>query len=436
MHQLTACQWVLLLMALFIGQALASPSVYVVSPSPAARYLLNPGESTLTVPFQYQLFGASDANWQICLDLKYSKNGQVFLPFTCLPPGSDGQNHNINLNNVLPGQYEVKAVVKSTNEQAALADTAVTNCFHVLSYEDTVPKLIVADNSNPQYLAADLTTGTADFSLDYDLQAVAAEAAAFTVCVQMSNQLTKQIMLPYSCLSNADRNFILRNLLPGAYQLAIVLKDTQPSQAAAGQQTAGNALLAANPLVRDVFVKPLQELLPQLVVDQKHLEYAANGAGTASATVSYALQGVRSAKAQVKVCVELQQIHPVRKQLIAKGCLEDGSTSFSLSNLPAGQHEGKLWVEDKLRGQLQGPAQAIAIDIQLPSEFKPSYDWRLLHAWHTIPSGVETRLPIGGSGHKEARIPVPWRLQLPMPSPCKYFLRMDIQRSTTVQQIM
>jgi hypothetical protein len=38
-------------------------------------------------------------------------------------------------------------------------------------------------------------------------------------------------------------------------------------------------------------------------------------------------------------------------------------------------------------------------------------------------------------GHKEARIPEPWRLQLPLPSPCQFFLRMDVRRHTTLAEI-
>ncbi len=107
------------------------------------------------------------------------------------------------------------------------------------------------------------------------------------------------------------------------------------------------------------------------------------------------------------------------------------------------------------------------VEIQTFKEFYPSYDWQLLHAWNTIPSGLETRypylvyntleysifcflythckyvntcnfyrLPLSSlGGHKEARIPQPWRLQLSMPPPCKYFLRMNMFQHTTVQDI-
>lgn len=47
-----------------------------------------------------------------------------------------------------------------------------------------------------------------------------------------------------------------------------------------------------------------------------------------------------------------------------------------------------------------------------------------------------SRLPIGYGARKEARLPEPWRLQLSMPNPCKYFLRMDVRRHTTIADIM
>lgn len=36
---------------------------------------------------------------------------------------------------------------------------------------------------------------------------------------------------------------------------------------------------------------------------------------------------------------------------------------------------------------------------------------------------------------KEARIPEPWQLQLLMPLPCKYFLRMNVNRQTSILEI-
>ena len=47
------------------------------------------------------------------------------------------------------------------------------------------------------------------------------------------------------------------------------------------------------------------------------------------------------------------------------------------------------------------------------------------------------RLPISkNGGRKAAKIPNPWRLQIPLPKPCKYFLRMDVYKHTGPTEIM
>jgi len=43
---------------------------------------------------------------------------------------------------------------------------------------------------------------------------------------------------------------------------------------------------------------------------------------------------------------------------------------------------------------------------------------------------------VGGTGRKEARIPEPWRLQLALPRPCAYFLRMDVDRHSTAADVL
>ena len=42
---------------------------------------------------------------------------------------------------------------------------------------------------------------------------------------------------------------------------------------------------------------------------------------------------------------------------------------------------------------------------------------------------------MGAGAQKEARIPNPFRIQLTLPSPCNFFVRMDLFRSTLVDDI-
>ncbi|RYY81713.1 hypothetical protein EON63_14845 [archaeon] len=57
-------------------------------------------------------------------------------------------------------------------------------------------------------------------------------------------------------------------------------------------------------------------------------------------------------------------------------------------------------------------------------------------AYHISPY-PHIRIPGGQEyGNKEARIPQPWRLQLPLPRVCRgFFLRMDIHRYTPLRDI-
>ena len=140
----------------------------------------------------------------------------------------------------------------------------------------------------------------------------------------------------------------------------------------------------------------------------------------------------------------------------------------------------------------------VTIAVQREREFTPSYEWQALRGWHTVPLGLETQLPmeslsfeppsedeieVMGMGHdgadlltveagadnvqslasqklallaaeapprfkdpafygrpanrKTARIPDPWQIQLPMPTPtCRFFLRMNVYRDMTTGSIL
>lgn len=133
---------------------------------------------------------------------------------------------------------------------------------------------------------------------------------------------------------------------------------------------------------------------------------------------------------------------------------------FSLFKVPVGVHNFSLFfrsIHPPHRQFLDGAASG-QVEVRRMEEFVPSYEWSTLHAWHTIPHGLQTRyctfvnysysmvteivlvcvvarLPMGIGGTKQARIPEPWRLQVGMPHPCKFFLRMDMMKSTSVGEI-
>jgi len=141
----------------------------------------------------------------------------------------------------------------------------------------------------------------------------------------------------------------------------------------------------------------------------------------------------------LEICITLAK-DDNRIAIIPLHCLPADQNSFSLVGLSVGTYQLSFKMRDKTTLQVFDDDSAhkgndVHLEVQFPLEFIPSYEWQPLHEWHTIPSGIDTKIPLSGSATKEARIPSPWRLQISMPPPCKYFLRMDTFRGTLISEI-
>lgn len=51
-------------------------------------------------------------------------------------------------------------------------------------------------------------------------------------------------------------------------------------------------------------------------------------------------------------------------------------------------------------------------DVVIREDYLPSYEWREVYPWQSIPPGLEVQLPLDGVTQRRARIPPCWRLQL------------------------
>lgn len=90
---------------------------------------------------------------------------------------------------------------------------------------------------------------------------------------------------------------------------------------------------------------------------------------------------------------------------------------------------------DKKWTYVESPVEEFVLE-NVEAEFVPTYEWKQLESYHTVPANLEIRLPLGPGGRKEARIPNPFRLQLAMPAPCKYFLRVDLFKTDFLGKIL
>jgi hypothetical protein len=115
-------------------------------------------------------------------------------------------------------------------------------------------------------------------------------------------------------------------------------------------------------------------------------------------------------------------------------CSQSLISPLSISNLRVGNYKLTLSFVNR-KTKLEYTTHQTELVVHFPQEFIPTYEYKQIESYNTIPSGLEVILPIDGS-KKMARIPSPWRLQLPMPAPCKYFLRMDIYKDTKLIEIL
>eukprot|EP00981_Chlorochromonas_danica_P003628 scaffold671_cov186-Ochromonas_danica.AAC.1 len=426
-----------------LKEVLALPSVYIIDPSPSSFFHLPPGERKLTFPFQYHLYGEEENDWQVCVEVTYQEeSGQVYLPRSCLPPLSGGRAHDIALPEIRSGGYELRCYLKPVSSSEILSETLITTRFRVLTYEEAVPRLSIPHRE--VILAADLIKQTADVTVEYALDSIAIDAGGFTVCVEVMNSLLGTTVLSWTCLGAKDRSFLLQNLAIGQYEVNMILDDQRPKSLEEEKQSK-LALLQRMERVR-ITIKSLTETWPTIQPDHSLVEYGVNPpiSNTTTVKIGYHLEAIPGVIQQCQVCINLFQNENSEtgiddsSKLIAKGCIASDQVSFTLTNLPEGVYHAKLFIRIVQSREVYAPdVKTVTLVIRHMEEFAPTYDWQPLHAWHTIPSGAETRLPIGGEGkHKEVRIPQPWRLQLTMPSPCKHFLRMNIQRLTTMEQIV
>ena len=63
---------------------------------------------------------------------------------------------------------------------------------------------------------------------------------------------------------------------------------------------------------------------------------------------------------------------------------------------------------------------------------EPTYEWQQFQHGSTFPAGLEYRLSLDGSGHRDMRIPETWRIQLNLGAAFRLF-RTDITRDMTVE---
>jgi hypothetical protein len=164
--------------------------------------------------------------------------------------------------------------------------------------------------------------------------------------------------------------------------------------------------------------------------------------------IPFAVNGYNNAVSRVTVIVSLHKLSDraidesvnIKSNIVLdEVSVSPQAQSITISGLRSGVYSLILALKDSISNlRLQNTEVLTTLRVFPMQEFVPSYIWQPLYPWHTIPSGVETRLfsyldnilfpylhfiynaynrlPLSDRAEKEARIPDPWRLQLLMPN--------------------
>jgi hypothetical protein len=283
------------------------------------------------------------------------------------------------------------------------------------------------DQNNTDYMnfVVNAVSDTVDVKIEYSLKESVHEGVLSELCFRVVRDKKELIeVLPSKCIDPSQREVTLKDLMIGEFIVYVTPKlKSFPDKADS-----------------EVFMYVYVEYTkPSMIIHETHVEIVADDTGFASAHIPYEVSGMSSGAHKVEACIQIENANDRSIILVPYTCIlvPPSHKEFVLNRMSPGKYVIFLSLRNGgTHPEISPSPLEVSVEMRLLEEFVPSYEWQPLHAWHTIPSGIETRLPLSAAARKEARIPVPWRLQLSMPYPCKYFLRMNVAKSTTVAQIV
>jgi hypothetical protein len=397
---------------LFVWFATAlSGTLQVLQPLPGGTYYILPGLRTATIPVNYRfdVVSVADHSATFCLVVSSLTSNQQFSE-NCF----DVQHTALNLNDISEGSYRVTVYLREqTVAEKPIIESSIQSVdFEVRQAPIPAVTVIQAGKESGGILGvADPATGLAAISLELRWTGVSdAVLSAYEVCISLTEQSQQSVTLPNTCFAHTDTTISLSRLPTGLYNLQSVLRPKGTTVAAADGVINNDALR----------VVPLHEAYPTLLIlDGGALTHAAvrDSAGRISYKLEYvASTASRSANADIAVhivsadtsvaamvvpCLQLSNAED-NAVLAPTTCLEPSQHTFSIRALPVGVYTARLSLRPAYCAQSvtlpPDCAEAVVksmikpvMEVRVPQEFVPSYEWQPLGPWHTVPTGLEIR---------------------------------------------
>lgn len=379
------------------------PNVAIIAPLDGAAYILTADHTRTSVAIEYAIQNNAQSRYvQFCFQL--SRTAQAALssyPESCFI--GDGQR--LTLTDVEAGEYVLTSYLKS-DADTKLIDSETNTKFSVVAYESALPQLQL--HSISMYVL-DVGTASADVSLTYALHKSLLDAKNFLVCMWIISDYAAD-GLDKTCVPSTQTDITLRGMSKGQHTFYAALQPVGATELIA------SSIVSTKIEVVDLHTVPLSVQLTGHTAalvqgeDRYTLEYAVDAIDPIKLTLS--IQGPQSAIDKTVLCLAINndltpgQEVPALQVFKRDSCYRVTTNEFTLRRsapglyaasfylLPAEAKSGDGTSKEALAQQLLRPVGRVLqarVEVREREEFVPSYDWRPLKPWHSIPAGLETR---------------------------------------------
>lgn len=369
--------------------------LHVLAPDHNSHHIsdpLQPEVNLFTIQVAFDVLGKANENIQACIELLDLSNFRITIPLTCV------DHHEFPLVNVHPSKYLFSVQLKERNTNILLPETKVERVFFVHKFENHIPKVscifcqnnVIHSTLKINALGEPIPTNV---SINYAISDSIIPPSHLQVCMFIDG------MIANTCFPHENNRIDLINLSKGSYDVTFFV-------ALASNSSLG---YPSSIQVFHLEVRTLEENLPRFsFFDHSVFDFVVPSIDEkVNITIPFKLVGEPSAATQVVTCVQLYNIEVDESRVFQFEsnftCLPPSgpdtvtrTNHISLPNISLGVYELRVFMQTVANSSImfytkEEEAVRIQIQVRTPFEFIPTYEWQPLKAWHTIPSGIETR---------------------------------------------
>ena len=351
-------------------------NLYVHEPEDGALYILRPEFTSTDIKVRFG-FVASAEHIDICLILLDVASKIDYIPQTCL----NSSESSIILHDIRIGAYDL--VFKTSDKLSKPFNNLKNIRFTVKALKDELPKINVSVSDN----VLSFGESYGDISIDYSVSHIFL-SNELEVCMVVKNEVGDEVVA-LTCLSRLQDRLTLYRLHEGAFSIYMMLR----------YKHAPFTLFNNSMVTASAALKPLERSLPIIAFGHSNYEFSipkySDAPQTTSVNLDCEVEGHAAAKKQLQLCFSINRVSETAVDSVMESltCQNIESKRIEATGVPAGSYvvHAVLRLLKDAASTFLDTMVSVGMEVRVQEEFVPSYEWRPLHVWHTIPNGLITR---------------------------------------------